>query len=46
MITIANLPDGKIQLSILKDEGWIRHVFESEEQMEKYAAKCIGIEYE
>jgi hypothetical protein len=40
MTTIETIEGGRIQLNILTENGWIRHVFPDEETMEKYENKC------
>ena len=40
MITQEILKNGKLQLSVLTENGWIRHIFENIEHLEKYEKKC------
>jgi len=40
MTTIEPLPNGAWQLNVLTENGWIRHIFQSKEELEKYAIKC------
>lgn len=46
MSTVEHLPDGKVQLNILTPDGWIRHIFDSIETLEKYAPKCYDFQRE
>lgn len=42
MITSEQLKDGKWQLSVLTQNGWIRHIFENYNDLLKYETKCYN----
>lgn len=39
------LQDGRHQLSMLTPDGWLRHVFESEDELKEYEQRILeGVE--
>lgn len=44
MITQEILKNGKLQLSVFTMTGWIRHVFDNIEHLEKYEKKCYPVD--
>lgn len=40
LTTIETLPDGRAQLNVFTNEGWIRHIYQDMATLERYYPKA------